>query len=425
MRIEAEPADALYDRALTTLRLVDFPASRGIAVYATARDDLGHQWKSSAEFTTDSRGQVDLALTAPRGGTYRVADAMGLFWSMQLDPAIEARGPFSKTNPDPVVVTITSELDGVPVASIELTRRFLAERIVRDDIGDSSLVGAFYHHASEPRPGVLLLGGSGGGMSIEHPALLASQGFTVLSLAYFAMPGLPQDLTDIPLEYFERAIAWMRKHPAVKPGPLAVIGASRGGELALLLGATFPEISAVVGYVPSGVGWAGIKTTGDGPPGASWTYRENPIPFVRSVPTDFSVWNKKPVALTAMFLSQMTDAAELDYAAIAVEKINGPVLMFSGTDDQMWPSLNLADLAVQRLIAKNFKHPYEHISYACAGHFIRYPYCPVIDEIFHPVVKTAMALGGSPESNHIANLDSWQKCLTFLRRHLGGTGAAN
>ena len=419
MRIEAESADALYDRALTKLRIVDCPASRQITVRAAARDDLGNRWESFAEFATNADGDVDLALTAPSAGTYHVADAMGLFWSMQLDPAVEARAPFVKTNADPVVVTIMAELDGKPVTSIELTRRYLADQIVRGDIDDSNLVGAFFHHTSEARPGVLLLGGSGGGMSIEHPALLASHGYSVLSLAYFAMPGLPQHLSQIPLEYFGRAVAWMRKHPAVMPGSLAVIGASRGGELALLLGATFAEITAVVGYVPSGVGWAGINTTG-GPPGASWTYRNAPIPFVRTAPSDLSAWEKRPVALTPMFLSQMKDPAELDYAAIAVERINGPILMFSGTDDQMWPSLNLADLAIQRLIAHDFKHPYEHISYAGAGHYIRYPYYPVIDEIFHPVVKAPMALGGSPEANHVANLDSWLKCLAFLQRHLGG-----
>ncbi len=101
-------------------------------------------------------------------------------------------------------------------------------------------------------------------------------------------------------------------------------------------------------------------------------------------------------------------------AAIAVEKIRGPVLMFSGTDDQMWPSLNLADAAMQRLLAHDFPHSHEHVSYAGAGHFIRFPYSPVISEIFHPIVKTPMALGGAPEANHLANLDSWRRCLALL-----------
>jgi hypothetical protein len=91
--------------------------------------------------------------------------------------------------------------------------------------------------------------------------------------------------------------------------------------------------------------------------------------------------------------------------------------MFSGTDDQMWPSLNLADLAMQRFIAHDFPHSFEHVSYAGAGHFIRFPYSPVINEIFHPVVKTPMALGGTPEANQVANLDSWRRCLDFLGKH--------
>lgn len=56
---------------------------------------------------------------------------------------------------------------------------------------------------------------------------------------------------------------------------LAVWGASRGGELALLLGATFPEINAVAAWVPSGVVfWAlGIAEPGDTRPRAAWTFR--------------------------------------------------------------------------------------------------------------------------------------------------------
>jgi hypothetical protein len=30
-----------------------------------------------------------------------------------------------------------------------------------------------------------------------------------------------------------------------------------------------------------------------------------------------------------------------------------------------------------------------------------------------------MALGGTPEANHLANLDSWRRCLSFLKKFLG------
>lgn len=417
MRIEAAPADAMYDQALTALRLADFPPRREVTIRASSRDDAGNRWDSHAAFVTDDRGAVDLASAQPISGSYHVADRMGLFWSMRLDPAADARGAFIKTGVEADQVTLAAEVDGKVVAATELTRRYLADGVVREDLDDEGLVGAFFHHGDVPRPAVLIVGGSGGGMSIAHPALLASRGFAVLSLAYFAMPGLPRELVEIPLEYFERAIAWLKRHRAVNPGKLAVIGQSRGGELALLLGATFSEIGAVVAYVPSGVVWAGLRTT-RGPVTTSWTHHGKPLAFM-GAPVDDHEWNRTPVVLTPSFRRALTDRSAIDRAAIPVERINGPVLMFSGTDDQMWPSLNLADLAVQRLIGRNFPHPHEHISYAGAGHFIRYPYSPVVTEIFHPQVKMAMALGGAPENNHVADLNSWRRCVAFLTQHLG------
>ncbi len=75
----------------------------------------------------------------------------------------------------------------------------------------------------------------------------------MLALAYFGLENLPPELYEIPLEYLETAIRWMSNQPTVNADRLAVVGGSRGGELALLLGATFPKLRAVVACVPSGV----------------------------------------------------------------------------------------------------------------------------------------------------------------------------
>jgi hypothetical protein len=164
--------------------------------------------------------------------------------------------------------------------------------------------------------------------------------------------------------------------------------------------------------------WPGIGAS-DAPVRSAWTLRGEDVPCIATTTRGLEVWNKSPVALTPWFLECLKDRESAARSEIAVEKIGGPVLMFSGTDDQMWPSLNLADLAMQRFIAHDFPHPHEHVSYAGAGHFIRFPYSPVISEIFHPIVKTPMALGGTPEANQVANLDSWRRCLNFLGKHFG------
>lgn len=417
MRIAASKANALYDEPVS-IRLEGFPAVKQVVVRASADDDLGHRWSSRAEFITNPNGAVDLTLQMPIAGSYSIADGMGLLWSMTLDSAIKERTPFIKTTTEPVTVKLGAEIEGRLVASAELSRRFVAQGVVRSDIRDDGLVATMFHHEDGARPGVILLGGSGGGLSIDHPALLANHGYAVMSLGYFAMPGLPRDLMEIPLEYFEKAIACMKRHPGVKRDKLAVIGASRGGELVLLLGATFPQITAVVAYVPSGIVWPGIGGAA-APVRSAWTIRGEDVPCIATTTRGLEVWDKSPVALTPWFLECLKNRESAERAQIAVEKIGGPVLMFSGTDDQMWPSLNLADLAMQRFIARDFPHSYEHVSYAGAGHFIRFPYSPVISEIFHPVVKTPMALGGTAEANQVANLDSWRRCLQFLGKHFG------
>ena len=86
----------------------------------------------------------------------------------------------------------------------------------------------------------MVVSGGGGGIEEFRGAILASHGYAALSVGHFAVEGRPRGLVNIPLEYFETAISWMRAQTWFDSCLLAVWGASRGGELALLLGATFP-----------------------------------------------------------------------------------------------------------------------------------------------------------------------------------------
>ena len=131
---------------------------------------------------------------------------------MTLDSTIKERSPFIKTTSEPVIVRLDVEIAGRLVASAELSRNFAESGVVRSDISDDGLVATMFHHEDGARPGVIIVGGSGGGLSIDHPALLSSRGYAVMSLGYFAMPALPRDLMAIPLEYFEKAITWMERH---------------------------------------------------------------------------------------------------------------------------------------------------------------------------------------------------------------------
>ena len=58
----------------------------------------------------------------------------------------------------------------------------------------------------------------------------------------------------------------------------------------------------------------------------------------------------------------LTNHDAVDRAAIAVEKINGPVLLLSATRDEFWPSTEMSELIVTRLRKSGFPHPFEHVA---------------------------------------------------------------
>jgi acetyl esterase/lipase len=194
---------------------------------------------------------------------------------------------------------------------------------------------------------------------------------------------LPRGLVNIPLEYFENAIGWMRRQPRLRDRFLAVWGSSRGGELALLLGATFPEINAVIAWVSSGViFWAlGLGEPGDTRPRAAWTFRGKPLPYLQENNScrdpEPQAEPGDPIAYTPFYRSFLRDSQAVERATIPVEKTRGPILLVSGTDDQMWPSSELADIVLRRLEAHRHPFPFRHMKYPGAGHLILVPYWPL------------------------------------------------
>ena len=116
--------------------------------------------------------------------------------------------------------------------------------MTRQDVREHGLVGTLYlppGAAPGSHPAVLILNGSGGGINEPRAALYASRGYAAFALAYFKAPGLSDYISNTPLEYFQSGLRWLRDKVRPKHDFVAVSGQSRGGELVLLLGATFPR----------------------------------------------------------------------------------------------------------------------------------------------------------------------------------------
>jgi acetyl esterase/lipase len=149
-------------------------------------------------------------------------------------------------------------------------------------VHENGLAGIFYKPSGPGSyPGIIILRGAEGGLRADQAALLASHGFAGLALAYYNYDGLPTTLANIPLEYFQAAIHWLQAQENVRADRVAVLGASRGGELALLLGASFSNIKVVVAYVPSShIGPAEDSIQ------PAWTFHGTPMPYVHDFGDD-------------------------------------------------------------------------------------------------------------------------------------------
>src|SRR5713226_2729549 len=85
MQIEADPLDSLID-CPTTLRVRGCANAQRVTIRAIAGDTYW-RWASCGTFVADANGVVDIGNQAPISGTYSGIDPMGLFWSMDLNPA--------------------------------------------------------------------------------------------------------------------------------------------------------------------------------------------------------------------------------------------------------------------------------------------------------------------------------------------------
>jgi dienelactone hydrolase len=418
---QIEPQPALIDRRLH-IRVVGLAPRGSVTIHASQADDGGQRWVSQATFIADDSGMVDVTTDAPISGSYSGVDGMGLIWSMMPEQGKRALSSQIK----PIPLTLRAEVNGQVVAEAEVTRLRVAPDVTVTPVRERGLVANLFAPAAPGHyPAMIVVSGSGGGLSDNRAALFASYGIAALSLAYFNFESLPKGLIEIPLEYFETAIHWLQAQPNIDPERLGITGASRGGELSLLLGATFPQFKAVVAIVPSGLLWNGFG--GDDPAErAAWTYRGQSLSYVPSASTPevdalvrTAVQHGAPIPLTPGFHACIDACESLDTAVIPVEQTHGAILMISGEDDQMWPSTRMADVAVERLKQCGFPHPYEHLRYPNAGHAILPPHIPTtISYLTHPVDNNLYALGGTAREQAFANEDSWVKTLEFLRRYL-------
>jgi dienelactone hydrolase len=415
--IQINPIEALFGIP-ASIKIEGLKAGESVTLQAQSQDASGVIWKSESTFVADQAGVVDIEKQAPVSGDYTIADSLSPFWSMKpVDIEENKRKPYEFENLEYILVQLTATTSSRKSVTKDFKRYFQlpGQELVQVPIEKEGLKGILYHPADKgPHPCVILLAGSGGGIQKWWAQVMASNGFAALTLPYFNYEDLPLQLTEIPIEYFAEAIAWLKTQKSIDSNRIAVMGASKGGELSLLLGATFPEIKAVVACVPSGIIWAGIS---QGEMASSWSMNGKGIPFAQwhfSQEDYMKMASGQPISLLETYSLKNIAAEELEKATIPVEKINGPILLVSGTDDQMWPSTQFSEMVMQRLEEHNHPHEGIHLKYEGAGHLVFLPYLITGGNW----MSGRFIFGGNPKADAHSSVDAWAKMLDFLHKHL-------
>ena len=113
---------------------------------------------------------------------------------------------------------------------------------------------------------MIVMSGSNGGMKLtkQEAEFYHRNGIPSLALALFKTKQTPKELSRVPVEFVEKAIAWLIKQGYKQIG---IDGTSKGSEMALIAASLFPELS--IGIIkekrilsdPQGSGWIVFRSS--------------------------------------------------------------------------------------------------------------------------------------------------------------------
>jgi dienelactone hydrolase len=382
VELTVTPASATLDVPMT-IRVTGLPSRKTVRLRYSGRSQSGVLWQGSRSVQADAKGVVSLA------NDYLLAQMH------HPGPAPDLNRVSYRATQAAFPQTLLVSVGG---ATAVVHRRPASYSFATTPERPGKV--GFFGNWDRPRDvrqhtAILLFGGSEGGLSGGYQAAaLVAHGYPVLDIAYFREPGLPKRLVRIRLEYFEHALRWLAAQPEVDPKRIVTFGVSRGGELSLILGSTFPNlVHGTVGYVPSWAAEQGLASQkvleqlqkrNEGPPPA-WTYRGRPV-----------------------------------VGGIPVENTSGPIFVAGGDDDQLWQSGFSVKFIAQEMHQFG-RHDVIALDYPHAGHElgvalpIQLYASPVNYGVDHSIYGT-LVLGGSPKADEAAREDSWPKLLRFLAR---------
>lgn len=412
----ATPSNALADEPVS-IRATGLPPSQIVTIKATLKDEKENLFQSKAFYQANEAGEVDLDQASALGGDYVGVHPMGLFWSLKPKRAFQRlikkdmNSPFCITLDLYDSVCLADSVPTVPKASQIVQRWFAGPGVQREQIREGRVRGALFLPSGEgPFPGIIDLFGSFGGLIEFRAGLLASHGFAVLALAYFAYEDLPGKLVEEDLDYFEEAANFLLAHPKIQQPGIGVIAVSKGAEIALAMACYLKQVVATV--------WInGSSIILDIP----LRYRDLVV-----TPAQVALERSQVHVSGAVCFCYDTDDfwfSKLNPQSILpVEKAQGKILFIVGESDRCVDSKIHAQRAMEQLRSHRRSNG-RMLSYPGAGHLIEPPYSPFCFASWNPELGSAVLWGGDPAAHAAAQEHSWREIRKFFRQHLPHSGS--
>uniref|UniRef100_A0A3B4FSR7 Acyl-coenzyme A thioesterase 1-like n=1 Tax=Pundamilia nyererei TaxID=303518 RepID=A0A3B4FSR7_9CICH len=384
------PSRALVDEKFQVL-VENLPPGCPVTLHSLHHSEDKDDWEAYGHYVSDHRGVVSVTEDLSFGGTYTGKEPMGLLWSMRPVPGSREGLRLRKINVcTPMLVNISVHSghedfrDRTPLASALAERWYMAPGVKRIDINKQGVQGTlFIPPGPGPFPTLLDMWGGGVGLLEYRSALLASRGYVSFSLDYLRSEHLS---ADVEFKYFEVcAIYILMNHPQVIPDRVGILGISLGSMVAFNLTAYSTIIKVnVVGKI-SFLFDAVIL----------WIDSDETVSLSHFHKAHFDENNY--MSWRSFALDLIADPSN----NVEVGRINCPMLLVNGCDDQNWPTVETA----------------EEVSDALR-HGSQTRGTPDNQGSVTVCFSVILLWGGHTKAHSDAQEDSWRKILSFLQLHL-------
>ena len=246
--------------------------------------------------------------------------------------------------------------------------------------------------------GVIDVFGTTGGLMEFRGALLSSHGYAVLSLAYFNYEDLPKAL-DFDLDYFDEAVQFMMSHPRVDSSQgLAILGSSKGADIALHVTSYNTDVKACVTIGTSTYYFYGIHT-----------YKGGPVNVYNDID-----WSKAQQTDEGLKLIEAQRDVDNEADLIPVQQAkHASFLLIAGQDDTNICCSN--SLRTVRRIRESGNDKCVLKLYPGAGHLLELPYMPLCRVGYFSAMGVCLVYGGEPRLHAEAQVDMWRSILAFFK----------